>query len=310
MEWTSVKDSQRSPVGSYERDMSQRAARIAAQSACPFGGRTSCAGRSLIEFATLDIHARILFVSGKIDNPVDASLDAYPEEPNGVGAKFAELSLSLTSLIFPPAAVLKILTDQFGRSNRLERIEYLLQALNLGLKGLESQMGTDRQKMKEIEERIQTPRFQEAVATACEEVARATSRKTVDRLAQVLVGSVKPTRWSPKDEDIAALIRDIAQLGDRDIEVLEKLGLAFGGLMLTNAELPHKLFTDNNNALDRIVGAEADRDEFYSTCGRLMGFGLAVEEQWPINHTAPHERCIRPTRRGLALLGYLKKFAS
>jgi hypothetical protein len=249
-------------------------------------------------------------MNGKIDDTIDASFEAFPEEPEGLGKKFAELALSFGGLIFPPAAVAKILADQFLTANRFERIEYLLRALRIGIKGVESQVGADREKLKGIQAQFETPRFQEAVATACEEAARATNRKYVERLAVVLAGSLKPTRWSPEDEDVAALIRDLAQLSDRDIQVLEKLSLAFGGLMVSNPKLPSKIFTDNNAALDRIVEEESDRDEFYSTCGRLIGFGLAIEEQWPMNYTQPHGRCVRPTRRGLAVMGYLKKFAS
>ena len=76
-------------------------------------------------------------------------------------------------------------------------------------------------------------------------------------------------------------------------------------MLLNYSELQSNVFTSNNSALDTIVRQEGDRDEFYSTCGRLVGFGLAIEEQWEVNHTQPHERCIRPTRRGLALLVYL-----
>jgi hypothetical protein len=249
-------------------------------------------------------------MTGKIDDPIDASFEAFPEEPEGLGGKFTELALSFTGLVFLPATVLKILTDQFGSANRSERIKYLLEGMRIGIKGLESQVGPDREKVKEIQGRIEGPRFQEAVATACEEAARATSAKKVELLAQVAAASLTPTRWSPKDEDVATLIRDLAQLGDRDIDVLQKLSLAFGALMLNNPSLPHKIFTDNNAGLDRIIEKEDNRDEFYSTCGRLMGFGLAIEAQWPMNYTQPHERCIRPTLRGLALLGYLKRFTS
>jgi len=249
-------------------------------------------------------------MSGKIDDSIDASFEAFPEEPEGLGGKFAELALSFIGLVFPPAAVAKILADQFRPANRFERIEYLLRGLSIGIKALESPVGTDREKMKEIQAHIEAPRFQEAVAAACEEAVRATSLKKVEGLAQVLAGSLTPTRWSPKDEDIAILIRDLAQLGDRDVDVLQKLSLAFGGLMLNNPALPSNIFTENNSSLERIIEKESDRDEFYSTCGRLIGFGLAIDETWPMNRTQPYERCIRPTRRGLSLLGYLKKFAS
>ena len=249
-------------------------------------------------------------MSGKIDDPIDASYEVYPpEDPKGMGKTFTDLSLSFAGIVFTPAAILKVLKDQFWTANRFGRIEYLLNGFRLGFKQLESQASTDREKMKKIQERIEGPQFQESVAVACEEATRTTNTKKIDHFAMVLAGSLTPTQWSSEGEDIATLIRDLAQLGDRDIEVLEKLSLSFGGLMLTNPTLPSSLFTDNNAALDRIIEKESDRDEFYSTCGRLMGFGLATEVLWPMNHTQPHDKCIRPTRRGLSLLGYLGKFA-
>jgi hypothetical protein len=69
-----------------------------------------------------------------IDDPIDASFEAFPEEPEGLGGKFAELALSFTGLVFPPAAVLKILTDQFRPATRFERIERVLRALTIGIK--------------------------------------------------------------------------------------------------------------------------------------------------------------------------------
>jgi hypothetical protein len=249
-------------------------------------------------------------MSGKIDDPIDASFEAFPEEPVGVGGKFTDLALSFSGLVFPPAAVVKILIEQFQTAKRFSRVDSLLQALKAGLSTLESRIGSDREKMKAVQAQIESPRFQEAVATACEASARTVDTKKVQRMAEILAGSLTPTRWSPKDEDVATLIRDIAQLSDRDIEVLAGLSLAFGGLMISHPKLPAKIFTDNNSGLDRMVEKESDPDEFYSTCGRLIGFGLAVEVTWPTNHVQPHERCIRPTRRGLALLGYFKMFAS
>src|SRR5580704_2980726 len=205
-------------------------------------------------------------MSGKIDDPIDASFEAFPDDPAGFGGTFGDLALSIGGLVFPPAAVLKILNDQFRAANRFNRINYLLQALNTGLKGLKSQMGSDREKTKAVQAQIESPRFQEAFATACEESARTTDTKRIERMAAILAGSLTPTTWSPKDEDVATLIRDIAQLSDRDIEVLAKLSLAFGSMMLNDPKLPNRLFTDNNMKLDRIIDKENDRDEFYSTC--------------------------------------------
>jgi len=247
----------------------------------------------------------VLDMSGRIDDPVEASFGAWPKS-GGLGKTLGEAALSVTGIGFPPVALAKIIYDHFQNVNRYNRIEYLLEAVRLGLKQLETQVGANGEKVKEMRAKMETPQFQEAVITACEEAAREINTQRIERLAAVLANSVTPSRWSPANEDVATLIRDLAQLGNRDIQVLGKLGLAFGGLMQNDPKFPSRLFTDNNESLDRIVRQESDPDEFYSTCGRLMGFGLAVDVEWPRNYTPAHERCIRPTRRGLALLEYLK----
>jgi hypothetical protein len=56
-------------------------------------------------------------MTSRIDDPIDASFEAFPEEPEGLGRKFGELALNFSGLVFPPAAVLKILTDQFLPAN-------------------------------------------------------------------------------------------------------------------------------------------------------------------------------------------------
>ena len=55
---------------------------------------------------------------------------------------------------------------------------------------------------------------------AAVETVRAESLKKVDRFAAVLAGSVTPPQWADPKQDIATMIRDVAQLGDRDIQVL------------------------------------------------------------------------------------------
>jgi hypothetical protein len=250
-------------------------------------------------------------MSSKIDDPVDASFGAFPEEPEGLGAAFRDVAISLSGVVFPPAAILKILTDQFSNAERAKRIRYVLDALALKLKELERQMGEDRERIRSLKAYVESQRFREAAATACDEAARAADIGKVERMAKVLAGSLTPTRFSSADEDVASLIRNLAELGDRDVEALGKLGLAFGGLMMTNSAWPNDLFTDNNSAFERIVGTSAiEADDFYATCMRLIGFGLAVEVQWKPTRMQPHERCIRPTRRGLALLAYLRIWGS
>jgi hypothetical protein len=249
-------------------------------------------------------------MSGKIDDPIDTSFDAYPEEPEGLGEKFAKLALSVSSLIFPPAAILKILTDQFLPNNRFERIQYLLRALSLGIKALESQVGTNQEKMKEVQARIEEPRFQEAVAAACEEAARATGTKKVERLVAGLMGSLSPGQWADPHADLGAMIRDLAQLGDQDVRALGILRAAFSAVIssLPNLNDPNRFTQQMQDYRTAIAQAQIQPEDFYASCARLSGFGLAIEVLRNPSKMELYEYCYRPTRRGIALLESLERF--
>jgi hypothetical protein len=47
----------------------------------------------------------VVRVIGKIDDPIDASPEAFPEEPEGLGRKLAELALNFGGLAFRHSAV-------------------------------------------------------------------------------------------------------------------------------------------------------------------------------------------------------------
>jgi hypothetical protein len=244
---------------------------------------------------------------GKIDDPVDASFGAWPEEPSGLGNKANELALSFGGLMFPPARVWKILKDQFAGPNRFARIEYLFNGIRIGLKILESQNASDRVRLGAIEAKLETPQFSEAVSAACEEAARATNAKKIDQFASVLVSSMNPGQWADPDEDIAVMIRDIAQLGDRDTKVLSMLEAVHASAISTTPNLHEPdSFSRETPTLNRAISeAGFHRDDFLSICERLRGFGLAAEVLRNTSHMAPHDYCYRPTRRGLAVLSYL-----
>jgi hypothetical protein len=253
-----------------------------------------------------------LNMSGKIDDPADASFEAWPEEPEGLGRTFGELAFSFTSLVFPPAAVLKILTDQFLPANRFKRIDYLLRAVSIGLKGLEAQVGADREKMKEIQTQIEAPRFQEAVSMACEEAARASDTKKVKRLAAVLTGSLTPSQWTDPNADLAAMVRDVAQLGEQDIHALDILTAVFASVInyAPNLNDPNAFTERMQDYRTAIAQAQIQPDDFYGSCARLNGFGLAIEVVRNSSRMQLDEYCFRPTRRGLALLDSLERFRS
>jgi hypothetical protein len=244
---------------------------------------------------------------GKIDDPFDASFGAWPEEPEDLGRKCRDLALAFTGLAFTPAAIIRILKDQFSTSARFARINYLFDGVRLKLKSLESTVGCVRDQTDKLRKRLDAPRFQQAFSTAAEEAARAVNPKRIDDFASVLVGSLIPNSWEDPQHDLATLIRDLAQLSESDLDVLRSLREVFGPVA---SHTPN--FHDPNPFTERIGDLRTaikklnmHPDDFYSTCARLAGFGLALEELR--NETRMHlsEHCYRPTRRGFSLLAYM-----
>lgn len=245
---------------------------------------------------------------GKIDDVVDASFEQWPEEPKGIGPKASELALTFAGLIFGPAKIFKILKEQFAIPNRFARIGYLLNGLRLGVKALQAENADKEERLSALEQKLGSPQFTEAVSAACEEAIRATSEKKIQQLTAVLVGSVAGSEWADPNEDVAVLIRDIGQLGDRDLKVLEILGRTHASAIKSAPNLyePDAFSRETPNLNRAINESGIHRDDFLSTCERLRGFGLAAEALRNTSQMAPHDYCYRPTRRGLAVLDYLK----
>ena len=105
------------------------------------------------------------------------------------------------------------------------------------------------------------------------------------------------------------MIRDIAQLGDKDLKVLSILRHVHSSAIETAPNLYEPdPFSRETVTLNTAVGVNGfHRDDFLSVCERLRGFGLAAEVLRNTSHMAPHDYCYRPTRRGLAVLDYLSK---
>ncbi|GEM_PF-2770901 len=249
--------------------------------------------------------------SGKIDNPVDAAFEAWPADPENIGDKVRELALAFGGLFFPPLDAFKILMDQFSISSRFARVEYLFGAVRTQLQILESQIGENQERVKAIQDRIQSAAFREATAVACEEAARAINVRKIDELAAVLIGPLTPNQWADPGEDIGVMIRDIAQLGDKDLKVLATLKTVHSAALSATPNLNDAdSFSRETTALKKAVAKSGVHpDDFLSTCERLRGFGLAAEVPRNSAHMAPNDFCYRPTRRGLAVLTYLEVVA-
>jgi hypothetical protein len=100
-------------------------------------------------------------------------------------------------------------------------------------------------------------------------------------MAAVLIGYVDPTpsHWAARDEDIATMIRDVAQLGDTDIQVLGILSTVYANTVahMPNLQDPHQFSKETKGLKTAIAVSGLHRDDYLSTCERLRGFGLAAE---------------------------------
>jgi hypothetical protein len=251
--------------------------------------------------------------SGKIDDPVDASFEAWQPDSTNLGERLSSMALSFAGIKFVPAKLFQILKDQFASGSRFQRIEYLFTGIRLGFQSVQSEIGEVAEQVKAVNARLESERFREAVAVASEEAARAASNKKLDQIAAVLVGyaGASPSAWAAPDEDIAVMIRDVAQLGERDIKVLEILATVHAAAVLhaPNLHDPNRFSKETPRLKTAIADSRIHPDDFLSTCERLRGFGLGAEVLRNTSHMGPEDYCYRPTRRGLVLLDYLKNIA-
>jgi len=251
---------------------------------------------------------------GKIDDPVEASFEAWQPDSSDLGARLSALALSFSGIGFVPAKLFQILKDQFAVASRFQRIEYLFKGIRLGFQRMQAEIGEVTEQVNAVNAKLEGERFREALSVASEEAARAASNKKIEQIAAVLVGYVGPTpsTWAAPDEDIATMIRDIAQLGDRDIQVLKILATVHAGAIsyAPNLHDPHQFSKETPRLKTAIADAKIHPDDFLSACERLRGFGLGAEVLRNTSHMAPGDFCYRPTRRGLVLLDYLRNGAN
>jgi hypothetical protein len=243
--------------------------------------------------------------SGRMDDPWKASRQAWPTEPE---SEVADSALAVSVLLSPFLDVVARVRESFRTGQRSRQIEYLFDAIDLKFKELDKAFGANEAEVSRIKERIASPEFQEAAQMAAEEAVRAESVRKVDRFAAVLAGSVTPPEWADPKQDIATLISDLAQLGDRDIEVLGILATVHASAIshMPNLQNPDAFSRETPRLKTAIAESAIHPDDFLSTCERLRGFGLGADVLRNTSHMGPEDFCYRPTRRGLLLLDYLK----
>jgi len=108
------------------------------------------------------------------------------------------------------------------------------------------------------------------------------------------------------------MIRDIAQLGEKDLQALAMLATVHASAISHTPNLHDPdVFSRETPTLKRKISESGIHpDDFLSTCERLRGFGLAAEVLRNTSQMGPQDYCYRQTRRGLAVLSYLDATAT
>ena len=108
------------------------------------------------------------------------------------------------------------------------------------------------------------------------------------------------------------MITDVAQLGDQDVHVLNVLASVYGDVANSDASTNnsgvflHKL----DEQFAAMLNSKINANDFLSSCSRLCGFGLAVEETRTSGDLRLAHRCFYPTRRGMVLWKSLKEYGA
>jgi hypothetical protein len=236
---------------------------------------------------------------GQIKNP--AELD----DLDSLGAQFGKLALRFAGLVFPPAAIASILVDHFDQTKLEQRLQDYYGHLLDRISVLEQKSLPD-EVMAEAEKRFKSRSFAEGVLAGGEEAIRAVRPEKSEQFAAIAVGWLVPSQWG--EHDVATMIRDIGQLVDSDIRVLGILAGVYGTYVNTDLFTNQvTVFTSRmGEQFAAVLASKINPDDFLSSCARLSGFGLVIEESRTPNDLRLAARCFRPTRRGMAVLTYLE----
>jgi hypothetical protein len=146
--------------------------------------------------------------------------------------------------------------------------------------------------------------FKKAVQVLMEESLRAPSEERAVLLAKVAAHGCFPDPENKRrQEDLASYIRDLAQLGEDDVQMLRLLRDAYKEVFKNDPNLrdPNRFTQHNDSFKHAAEKLNIHPDDRLALGARLNGFGLAFEG---VAQTEGH--FFRPTRRGFYLLSLLE----
>lgn len=230
--------------------------------------------------------------SASIDDPIgkaQQSLDATADPAPTVAV------LQMIVATFDPVAKVAVaLRSSFSAAAREERTRIMIASLVDAVRDNEAAI-----------ERLQSSEYLDAlVAGYVESTINTTDPKMIKRFGLILARSAaSPTPTAARDA--ASFIRDLSRLTELEVDVMRILEKASQGIQ---PDPDPNRYTERFAALmTSVQGVGIDRDDFYSCCLKLGGFGLVLEVQRNTSRMTPADHCFRLTSRGRTLLGFIRE---
>lgn len=255
-----------------------------------------------------------------IDSRVDAVEKQYPEPGE---SPILALVPTAVELALPHAGIFlkfaELIKGHFSAEERKERAGQLLAILHDHERLLE-EIGKRGDALK-----VRVDDLAEAIQVAAWRDAEAFDDVKRKHYVRIIGNAV---RSDAQVADVAAFVRDVEQMTERDINVLKVLNRVMnkqgdwkvqGGPPPTTPSKVHpQTFIQRRQemavaiaeALGMETNVDAAKSRFnpevgYSVCARLQGFGLAHEIQVSAREVPIGDYCFRPSQRGLMLLKLL-----
>jgi hypothetical protein len=228
-----------------------------------------------------------------IDDPIEAVRRHYLEE------QFDPLGIALGVLtpIHPLAKVGSAIKKFFSQKEAKARVEALFLATEWYIRNHDK-------RIEDIEEKLEFPVFQETIVIAVNKSVQSASYRKVKRFATILGYEAVYGGTEESLEDAAEFIRTLEELGENDIKALR---------VLHRHQIQYK-YQDYDTVIDlyrhilpRIEKAGFTKDDFYSRCSRLSGYGLVLrlDIRAKVNWIPPDDQAFRITELGKKLADIL-----
>lgn len=237
-----------------------------------------------------------------IDDPIDAVKQYYPEASTSPVSVMLEVLGPLNTFV----GIGNVFREFFSRAEANARVKALFEAIEWYVRKHDKRIDE-----LELEKQLQNPEAKEAVMAAVTEAIFSADIKKIERFGAIVGHELISTDRSPDWEAAATYIRELAQLGEDDIRTLQTLHQFQSALFLGPSQKPDQ--PQFANTMERVLitleKQGISREDVYSRCARLNGFGLTLQMERP-RGTVAVDYVYRLTRSGKRLIDILQRSGS